>query len=548
MIWRELKPVFDNCLDKWYRCALKRLKRLLDDAVERQSVRETSGENEFKDETAIKPKRVLRFTIKAHVYIGFIFAFIIAFSIGIALVATLLLMDRSLEIVEVSNKYVYHTFESRDFEKEFLLHGTGLKEAIQNIRALKDLFLEHYGEIKKIVGSNDLLAKIDKYGKLLETLDDLQAETAPSPELSARREKTRRELQTLGDEMITVAKDLMQKERDSLDKTMLLFRVVHIYAMVFLIVFIAFILHLLGFRVLRTLNRFTVYMSQISSGRQSNFQSARLYRDEFSDLSATLDQLVREYDRQQTIISQSHKLRAVGTLTAGIAHELNNPINNMTLTAHMLLEDYHELPDEERLDMVKDLIDEAGRARLIVRNLLDFARESESIMEPIAIGDVLEETLKISGSQVKLAGVNIELKIAQNLPRIHGDRHQLQQVFLNLLLNALDVTIKGGHLKIEAGMADEDNFVAVKITDFGQGIPDHILHHIFDPFFTTKTKGKGTGLGLSVSQGIIAKHGGHITVSTKQKRGTTFTVKLPITTIPADLSQYSDTQSLLNSQ
>ncbi|MEO5358985.1 MAG: HAMP domain-containing histidine kinase [Nitrospirota bacterium] len=532
--------MFNNCLDKWYKCALQRLKRVLDAAVERQAIRDATDDGD-----SSKPDRVLRFTIKAHVYIGFVFAFVIAFSIGIAVVITLLMMDRNLEVVEISNKYVYHIFEARSYEKDFLLNGVGLQDALKNIRALKDLFLEHYGEIKKIVGSNDLLSKTDKYGKLLETLEDLQTVTVSSPELSARREKIKEELQILGGEMVIVAKELMRKERDSLDKSMLLFRVVHIYAAVFLVLFITFILHLLGFRVLRTLNRFTVYMSQISSSRHSKFQSSSFYRDEFSDLSGVLEQLVKEYDRQQTIISQSHKLRAVGTLTAGVAHELNNPINNITLTAHMLLEDYLELSDDERLDMIKDLIDEAGRARLIVRNLLDFARESESIMEPIGIGDVLEETLKISGSQVKLAGVNIELKIAPNLPRIHGDRHQLQQVFLNLLLNALDVSIKGGHLKIEVAMADEDNFVAVKVTDFGQGIPDHILHHIFDPFFTTKTKGKGTGLGLSVSQGIIAKHGGHITVSTKQQRGTTFTVKLPITTIPAD---FSHTQVLLNNQ
>ncbi|MCG6551236.1 MAG: HAMP domain-containing histidine kinase [Candidatus Magnetominusculus sp. LBB02] len=540
--------MFSNCLDRWYNCALKRLKIVLDAALEKQTGHVSASDEELPDELAHKPPRVLRFTIKAHIYIGFVFAFLLALSIGVALVATLILMDRSLEVVEVSNKYVYHTFEARNYEKEFLLYGTGQKEALENIRALKDLFLEHYGEIKKMVGSNDLLSKIDQYGRLLDTLKDLQSRPVTSPELEARRKQTQQELQIIGGEMIVVAKELMRKEHDSLDKAMLLFRVVHIYAVVFLIVFIVFVLHLLGYRVLRTLNRFMVYMGQISSGKQSSFQSSSLYRDEFSDLSGVLDQLVKEYDRQQNIISQSHKLRAVGTLTAGVAHELNNPINNMTLTAHMLLEDYSELPDDERLDMIKDLIDEAGRARLIVRSLLDFARESESIMEPIGIGSVLEETLKISGSQVKIAGVHVELKITPNLPRIHGDRHQLQQVFLNLILNALDVTLKGGHLKIDAGMADEDNFVAVKVTDYGQGIPDHILHHIFDPFFTTKTKGKGTGLGLSVSQGIIAKHGGHITVSTKQKRGTTFTVKLPITTIPADLSQYTGQQTVLNNQ
>jgi two-component system, NtrC family, sensor kinase len=230
---------------------------------------------------------------------------------------------------------------------------------------------------------------------------------------------------------------------------------------------------------------------------------------------------------------QSHKLRAVGTLTAGVAHELNNPINNITLTAHLLLEDYAELSDGERLEMIEDLVSQADRSQSIVRNLLDFARESESKIEPLDLGALIEETIKLAGNQIKLSSARLDISIVPNLPRIHGDHQQLVQVFLNILLNALDVIPKKGRIQISVA-PEEPNFLAVKLTDNGPGIPEYILPNIFDPFFTTKGQGKGTGLGLSVSQGIIARHGGQIRVSSKEGIGTTFTVILPITTIPAE--------------
>ena len=223
-------------------------------------------------------------------------------------------------------------------------------------------------------------------------------------------------------------------------------------------------------------------------------------------------------------------MRAVGTLTAGVAHELNNPLNNITLTAHMLLEDYEELGEDEKKDMIHDVVQEAGRSKKIISNLLDFARESSSELEPLALDELLEGTIALASNQIKLSGIKISFQSTGNLPRIHGDGQQLQQVFLNLIINAIDASPKGSRIQILVLPADEPNYVAVKIIDFGSGIPEHILPSIFDPFFTTKEKGKGTGLGLSVSQGIIAKHGGRIMVNSKEGQGTTFTVILPVTT------------------
>jgi len=219
-----------------------------------------------------------------------------------------------------------------------------------------------------------------------------------------------------------------------------------------------------------------------------------------------------------------------------VAHELNNPLNNITLTAHMFLEDYDSLDDDERKDMIQDVISESGRSKKIISNLLDFARESSSQMETLDLTELLQETITLASNQVKLSGIKIEFHATDNLPRVHGDIQQLQQVFLNLILNAVDASSKGDRIQAIVLPADDPNYVAVKVIDSGAGIPEHILSSIFDPFFTTKGKGKGTGLGLSVSQGIVAKHGGRISVSSKEGQGTTFTVTLPITTIPARIS------------
>jgi signal transduction histidine kinase len=198
----------------------------------------------------------------------------------------------------------------------------------------------------------------------------------------------------------------------------------------------------------------------------------------------------------------------------------------------MLLEDYNRLSHEERKEMVVDVVNEAERSKKIIANLLDFARESGSQLEPLDLARLLEDTIHLAANQIKLSGIKIELHVSDNIPRIHGDGQQLRQVFLNLLLNAIDASEKGQ--KIQVSVLPVDEHVVVKVIDFGKGIPKHILGSIFDPFFTTKAKGKGTGLGLSVSQGIVAKHGGQIQVTSKEGEGSTFMVSLPITTIPLE--------------
>jgi two-component system NtrC family sensor kinase len=157
-------------------------------------------------------------------------------------------------------------------------------------------------------------------------------------------------------------------------------------------------------------------------------------------------------------------------------------------------------------------------------------------MESLNLEQLLKDTIHLASNQIKLSRIKIRFQAIGHLPPIHGDSQQLRQVFLNLIFNAIDASQNEGEIQVLLLPADEPNFVAVKVIDFGSGIPDYILGSIFDPFFTTKSKGKGTGLGLSVSQGIIAKHGGRIQVNSTEGKGSVFTVILPVTTIAVNLA------------
>jgi len=222
-------------------------------------------------------------------------------------------------------------------------------------------------------------------------------------------------------------------------------------------------------------------------------------------------------------IGQSEKLASIGRLAAGIAHEINNPLTGVLTFAHLLREKLNmQEADRGDLDVI---IRETTRVREIVRGLLDFARESPSRQEILDLNEVIRATMKLVRSQKEFARVLIEESLADGLPLIRGDRNQLQQVLLNLSLNACEAMPQGGTLTVKS-FAGETR-VGFSVADTGCGIRPEHMEKIFEPFFTTKPIGKGTGLGLSVSYGIVQQHRGTIEVQSEPDRGTLFTVWLP---------------------
>ncbi|MBW2304347.1 MAG: HAMP domain-containing histidine kinase [Deltaproteobacteria bacterium] len=478
------------------------------------------------------------YSLRLQIYLGFFLVLLFAAGIATALVLTMYQVEDKLRFLEIVNDFMIEIQQARRFEKNYFLYGTNLSDALENVYKAREISNRNAEELNAILGKRSMspiFPNLEQYESLLEELVALKREDQPGPRHARRKKEIEVALRKHGQKLVSVAQDLIAREKAALSKTILRSRNVHIYALFFLLIFMAANAYLLGSRILGNINRFMKYASRIAAGDFSPITPARSFRDEFTDLALAINQMLLELERREAVLIQSHKMRAVGTLTAGVAHELNNPLNNITLTAHMLLEDYETLTDEERKEMVEDVVKEADRSRDIISNLLDFARESGAQVETLDLKELLEDTIALASNQIKLSGIKIEFKATDHLPRIHGDSQQLRQVFLNLILNAIDASEKGGKIQVLALPADEPNYVAVKVIDFGKGIPEYVLGSIFDPFFTTKAKGKGTGLGLSVSQGIIAKHGGKIRVHSREGMGATFTVTLPVTTLPAEM-------------
>ena len=479
-----------------------------------------------------------RISLRVQIYACFLLVFFFAMGIATALVVAMYQMEEKLRFLEIVNDYAIEIQQARRFEKNYFLYGTNLSDALENVYHAHDILTlntEELGRILGAAGHERIGRDIERYEDLLESLTDLEQHQLIDQDVFERKKEIERELRKHGQRMVSSADELIRREKAALEQAIQRSRNIHIYSLIFLLIFIVLNAYLLGSRILGNINRFSDYARRIASGNFTPIMPVRRFRDEFTDLAIAINQMIQELESREAVLIQSHKMRAVGTLTAGVAHELNNPLNNITLTAHMLLEDYDGLSDEERKDMLQDVVKEADRSKGIIANLLDFARESGSQLEPLDLRQLLVDTVHLAANRVKLSGIKISLETPENLPLVHGDSQQLRQVFLNLILNAIDASPKGGKVDVSVGVADDPNYLAVKVKDNGTGIPEHIIGLIFDPFFTTKAKGKGTGLGLSVSQGIIAKHGGRIRVKSAEGKGTTFTVTVPITTLPAQI-------------
>jgi signal transduction histidine kinase len=222
-------------------------------------------------------------------------------------------------------------------------------------------------------------------------------------------------------------------------------------------------------------------------------------------------------------LQQSDKLSSIGLLAAGVAHEVNTPLAGISSYSQMLMQ---QIPDTDpRRQLLEKIHRQTSRASSIVNNLLNFSRVTEARYAPVDLNRVIDDTIQLLEAQLRNTEIEVVRSYADDLPLAFGDGPKLQQVLMNLILNARDAMPQGGTLEISTE-ADEDS-VAIAVRDTGLGIAPEHLAKIYDPFFTTKQIGKGTGLGLAVSYGIIRDHGGHIDVESKLGEGTRFQITLP---------------------
>jgi two-component system, NtrC family, sensor kinase len=440
-----------------------------------------------------------------------------AFHIG----ALSALRDRYL-VSERIEDLLNDILEVRRFEKNYLLYhdGASLREGLDYLDAVDRLAGGLSAGMDREIGEAAYREFLANLGAYRQALSALPATGEPD---ARQTEGVRARGKALTDFATSLLSAKRARIHDTIRHSLAL---PFAFAGIFLAMTIA-VVALVSTRVLRPLALLRETTRRVGQG---DFRPVPLrpdLTDEISGLMGAFNSMAHQIEANQEHLLQAHKMAALGTFTAGVAHELNNPLNNISLTVDALREDHAEALDEEGRELLDDIAGQADRAADIVRNLLDFSRTERPALVPLDPGEVARASAALVKNQMQAAGVRFTSELAEGLPRIRGDLRSLQQVLVNILLNAAQATPRGGRVRLEVARGLE-GFTCFTVADTGPGITPEVRRHIFEPFYTTKGVGKGTGLGLAVAYSLIKRHGGHIEVDSPESGGAVFTVCLPL--------------------
>jgi two-component system NtrC family sensor kinase len=495
------------------------------------TVRQTEGETRRQDLHPEDPTQWAlihrpKFSIRTRIALGFSLTFILTCGITLAALLFIDTIGAKQSFLEKAGNYAFDIQQARRFEKDYFLYHTNLLDAINHIHSAQNLLENYQDEFRSIIGEHSftgMLNNLIRYRELLEELESM--DKGADKFRNERLRSMESEIRRYGAEIVANASNTIDQERLRIHSWLETSKFVGVMALVLILLVVASIAAYITHKIIRPFGRFERYTHQIAAGDFSPIRPKRKFRDEFTNLALALNRMLRELKEREEQLIQSRKMAAIGALTAGIAHEINNPLNNISITIEALIDEFKEWTDEEKLEMLKDAFTQVERAAATVANLLDFTRRDETAFELLSINDVIRSTANIVRNEVTLNNIRLALNLSDDLWLIRGNQHNLQQVFLNLFLNAIQAMPDGGDLTVTS--SHQDSAVRIDVSDTGTGIPQEILERIFDPFFTTKEVGKGTGLGLSVSFGIIEKHHGSIRVENQSGKGANFIVTLP---------------------
>ena len=410
--------------------------------------------------------------------------------------------------------------EVRRFEKNFLIYGDdrSLLEGSEYLNSINLLVNDLSADLTLLIGEEQFNA----FQAALVGYCTLVGQIIEGKEVSAEN------LRNLGKKLTDSADHFRAIKHKRIHATITHSSMLPFAFFVIVLLFMGLVLSLIFYSLLKPLDLVMETTRSVARGDFSPIAYRGVQLDEISGLIEAFNRMAHELETNHEDLIQARKIAAIGTFTAGIAHELNNPINNIVLTAESFGEEYGDSMNASCLDMLRDILNQAERAADIVKNLLDFSRTEAPTFTTIAPAQIMKSTVNLIKNQFKVVGVQLQTSIAKDLPLIRGNNSNLQQVFTNLLLNALQATPKGGQVNVRVDLANTiHGYVRFVIEDTGPGIPPEIQHKIFEPFFTTKEVGKGTGLGLAVTYSIIKRHGGRIDVTSEPGQGARFTVLLP---------------------
>lgn len=429
-------------------------------------------------------------------------------------------------VVQIADDLRDTILEARRYEKNYLLYGSA--EDLKENQRYTDLALEVLAKIVPEVKNLKVASQMQVFKEELLAYRRLMEKMAsPSGERGQSGGRGLEEqLRSRGKTLVDLSEQLVLFERQRiLEIIMTLKTQLFSSLMVFLglMVFLAFIVSRKIIRPLRVIEGTTL---RIAGG---DFKPLPVLdtRDETQRVVEAFNRMVAELEKRQDQLVQAKKMSSLGVLTAGIAHQLNNPLNNISTSCQIILEELGNKDEEFLRKMLANVEQEVYRARDIVKGLLEFSRVRDFTIMAVPLEDVVRRSSRLISSQVP-PGIDIVEQVPWDLI-VEIDPQRLQEVFLNLLMNAIQaIKEPPGEIRIAAQVDETRRQAVITVEDTGVGIPQEEVDHIFDPFFTTKEIGAGTGLGLSIVYGIIEKHHGSIAVESKVGEGTRFIMRLPL--------------------
>lgn len=463
---------------------------------------------------------------------------------GIILVASLFFVGelRTLEARVVLGQRATDLFDTvleiRRFERNYFLYRqiADREENARYIRLARQLLRTNEADYLAIVPRarlNELDMRLNAYQSAMSGLPALQS----SP---AQIETIERHVRNLGQEVVEIARQIAASERQQIQSTLAYYQAMLLAVIFCMALLIVAIGRVLSQRVVRPLKEMESSVADIVSNRRESISAPSNDREIISIISA-FNHMLKELDVRQKSLMRSERLASLGTMLSGVAHELNNPLSNISTSCQILHEEIGEHDPATQKRYLERIDQQTERARHIVRSLLDFSREKEFRKEWVPLRALVAQTVSFVRGEISAKSV-VKLSISEDL-RVPADAQRLQQVLVNLIRNALEGVGPDGQILISAqatnvnappqgtalgpGCEQPGEVVEISISDNGPGIAPEILPRIFDPFFTTKEVGHGMGLGLFVVYEIVDEHGGCIAVQSTPGQGTVFRIRLP---------------------
>jgi two-component system, NtrC family, sensor kinase len=482
-------------------------------------------------------------SIRQKIILGYYIGIAGIFGLSIFAFLTLGVMEKKIMFWEVTSELFDTTLEMRRFEKNFFLYrqDADFGENIRYVKRARDILegnIEKYRNLEVYERLSALKSDLGRYEELMEKFSAAGKDDTESKHLEqAVREK--------GKQIVTAAEDVSKIEWKKLQLYLNMTRRNLIIAISVLSLGGIAFGQILSRIVVGPLKSLEERMKLIAEGRLEKVSINSKDR-EIVSLTNAFNKMLKELDMRQKHLVQREKLASLGTLLSGVAHELNNPLSNISSSCQILLEEFDKDDVEHKKELLSQIDNQTERARNIVRSLLEFSREEIFKKEILPLKNLIEDTIVFIRGDIP-AGVEIIVDVNADI-FIFAGKQRMQQMLLNLIKNAMESVAGEGNVYIRARKhllseeticeryrgkctgecpVDKDT-VDIEIEDTGSGIPPDVLPNIFDPFFTTKDMGRGSGLGLYIVQEIVEEHGGCIGVDSEPGAGSCFLIRLPL--------------------